>query len=89
MYSSTRIFPQRPLRWRAKPEEVARIETEAATAEYSRMMETAHDGEVNDDLPITVTGSSSSRAADTVITVAAKCVDQPPITIPESTANAQ
>jgi len=41
----------------------------------SRIMETAHDGEeVNDDLPITVTGSSSSRAADAVITVAADTV---------------
>jgi len=51
-------------------------------------METAHDGEeVNDDRPITVTGSTSSRAADAVITVAAEFVDQLPIT--ESIANAQ
>jgi len=51
-------------------------------------METAHDGEeVNDDLPITVTRSSSLHAADAVKTVAAKFVDQPPIT--ESTSNAQ
>jgi len=49
-------------------------------------METTYDGEeVNDDLPIIVTGSCSSRAADAVITVAAEFIDQPPIT--ESTAN--
>jgi len=49
----------------------------------SLILEMAH------DLPITVTGLSSSRAADAVITVAAEFVDQPPITITESTANAQ
>jgi len=53
-----------------------------------RIMETAHDGEeVNNDLPIIVTGSSSSLAADAVITVTAEFVDQPAIT--KSTANAQ
>jgi hypothetical protein len=52
----------------------------------SCIMKTAHDGEeVN--LPIIVTGSSSSRAADAVITVATEFVDQPPII--ETTTNAQ
>lgn len=50
------------------------------------IMEAAHDGEeVN--LPIIITGSLSSRAADAIITIATEFVDQPPII--ESTTNAQ